>query len=1180
MGNISLRNGNHIAAESRYKRALAIREKSLGPDHLGVADILNNLAEFYRDMGNYSEAKPLFERALAIKEKSLGPDHLDVAISLSMFAKLYHDMGNYGEAKSLYKRALAIREKAMGLDHPDLATIINNLAMCYEDIGNYEEIESLYKRALAIREKALGSDHPDLATIINNLAELYETIGDYFAAEPLVRRVLAIRAKTMGYDHPDVADVMIRLAWLYQIMGNYSDTEPLYKSALTIRENTFGSDHPGVTDIMIKLAGLYKDMGNYEEAAMLYKRSLAIREKSLEINHHDIGSSFNGLAGLYQSIGNYEEAESLYNRALAIIENSMESNYPALTTCLNDLAGLHIDTGNYGKAELLLKRALTINEKMLDSNHPALGITLNNLALFYGNIGNYSKAALFYERALAINEKSTGADSTVVATILNNLAVLYMDIADYEEAESLYKRSLAIREKSMGADHPDVASSLSNLAVIYLATGKYSEAETLFQRALAIKEKTLGSDHVHVAICLECLGGFYLSTGNYSEAEPLYKRALAISEKTFGPEHPVVAIHIATLAMLYCIIGNYSEAEPLYKRALAIREKMIEHDDQIAGTILYLLSMLYISQNNFEEAIALLNREQKIREKLIDQVISFTSEQQKLRFLCFNQIRLATFLSVVVFCLHEDISALRNALGFWLRCKGIVLESQRRFQEALIFGSDPEIMKVFEQLSRTRTEISRLYFTGAETDVLDNIKEKIINLEKQRNKHDARLTQLCRPYAEKQKIRQKTTVSSVAQNLPPCTVLLEFIRLPKIVIPLYKDHEKPVNHDVVFMIFPDENIQIVDLGLSDIIDSAVNTLKKEISTGNANTKNLLTISRNLHNLVFAGIKEKLGVTRELFISPDGNLSLIPFEVLQDENGRFLIEDYTFNYLSSGRDILGFGQVFEKSNKALIVGDPDFENDIVSSKEDDKTQRSVELELKVFSPLPGTRKEIEDIANIVGHENAVVYSGKQATEEALTSFHNPALLHLATHGFFKADQPNEIDLQPFMMRDFTFVTPGQMKTPGKKNVMDNPLFRSGLVLAGANRAIRGESKSDEGILTADKILNLRLWGTKLVVLSACETGMGDVRSGEGVFGLRRTFNQVGAKSIVMSMWKVPDKETQELMVNFYRNIYEKHMDYNNALRQATLTQLQTVKTRYGHANPYYWGAFVFSGDPNR
>jgi CHAT domain-containing protein len=155
----------------------------------------------------------------------------------------------------------------------------------------------------------------------------------------------------------------------------------------------------------------------------------------------------------------------------------------------------------------------------------------------------------------------------------------------------------------------------------------------------------------------------------------------------------------------------------------------------------------------------------------------------------------------------------------------------------------------------------------------------------------------------------------------------------------------------------------------------------------------------------------------------------------------------------------------------------------------------------------------------------------------------------------------------------------MKIPGKKIVADNPLYRSGLILAGANRTIRGESTSDDGILTAEKILNLRLWGTKLVVLSACDTGLGEVHSGEGIFGLRRTFNQVGAKSIVMSMWKVPDKEAQELMVNFYRNIYEKRMDFNKALRQATLDQLQTVKTRYGHANPYYWGAFIFSGDPN-
>ncbi|MEI7590291.1 MAG: CHAT domain-containing tetratricopeptide repeat protein [Deltaproteobacteria bacterium] len=1094
MGNISLRNGNHIAAESRYKRALAIREKSLGPDHPDVVFVLSNLAVLYEAIGNFAEAEPLLKRALAIKEKSLGAEHPDVAEYLQYMAAFYYLTSNFAEVGPLFKRALAIKEKSLGPEHPDISKNLDTLAGIYWQTSNFAEAEPLFKRALVIKEKALGPEHLDVALSLNFLATLYQTIGNYTDAVPLLMRALAIREKSLGPEHPEVAKNLQYMAELTEIIGNFSEVEPLLK------------------------------------------RALAINEKSLGPGHLDVAINLNNLATLYQTIGNFAEAEPLLKRALAIRET---------------LGPDHLDC-----------------------------LVLHNSAILYEAMGNFAEAEPLFKRSLAINEKSLGPDHPDVAKGLNNLAVLYKAIGNFAEAELLFKRALAINEKSLGPDHPDVAGGLFNLASLYQDKNNYVEAGALFKRALAINEKSLGPDHPDVAMCLNSSAAFYQAIGNYLEVESLCKRALAIREKSLGPDHPDVASVLMTLAQFYQAIGNFTEAEPLFKRALAIFEKTLGPDHPKVATSLNTLAILYIFKSLFWAAIPLFKREQIVTEKLIEQVLGFTSERQKLEFISSKHLALAIFLSIVSFHMHDDLSAKKDSLNFWLRRKGVVLESQRRFQEVLFYGNDAETLDVIKQLSRTRVEISRLYFTETEADAFDKIKQKIISLEKQRSELDARLNKLCQPYAEKQKIRQKASVNSIAQNLPPCSALLEFIRLLKIEIPLPKGQEKFVNHDVVFIVYPNENIEIVDLGPSDAVDYAVNSLKKVISSGKTDTKNLATISRKLHDLVFAKIKEKIGNTRELFISPDGNLSLIPFEVLQDENGRFLIEDYTFNYLSSGRDILGFGQVFERSNKALIVGDPDFEKDTTPTKENDKTQRAVELEMKVFSSLPGTRKEIEDIANIIGRENAVVYSGKQATEEALFSFHNPALLHLATHGFFKADQPNDVDYSPSMMRDFTFVTPGQMIISSKKIVTDNPLLRSGLVLAGANRAIRGESKSDEGILTADKILNLRLWGTKLVVLSACETGMGDVRSGEGVFGLRRAFNQVGAKSLVMSMWKVPDTETQELMVNFYRNIYERHMNYNQALRQATLTQLQTVKTRYGHANPYYWGAFVFSGDPNR
>jgi len=871
--------------------------------------------------------------------------------------------------------------------------------------------------------------------------------------------------------------------------------------------------------------------------------------------------------------------------SLQIEENYLGKEHLFVADALYNLANLYQTMGNYIEGVPLCKRALEIQEKHLAPDNPVLAITLSKLSLLYCQIGQYAEAIVLYKQALLIREKQLGPNHPIVARLLSNLSMVYYEMGNYAESRQLLERALNIDEASL---HPNVATDLYNLAVLNTTLGNYIEAEQLYIRILEMLVKSSfapGQQHeviLSASDIFEIIPNFasMIESCQYIKHNSLHNNILDIYKTSPLRYQPIIASILGNLALLYQVSGNYDEAESLYKCSLDIRNKTLSPNHPDIATNMCNIAVLYQTEGKYMEAFKYYFLSNMITENNINYLINFGSENQKLTYLSLSQKKVTNFLSMVTYHMSANIIEQKIALDFWLRRKGIVLESQKNLQEAIIYGDDPDMHNYYNQLSLIRMRISRLYFSGTEENEFEKNKDEINNLEKQRNELETKLSQLCRTYAENRYIQREINVGSVAQRLPSHSALIEFIRLPKFEISLTKGNKELVDHDVAIIIFSDENVQIVDIGPSAAVDYAVKSLKKEISSRKPEIKELLAISRKLHDLVFAKIKNRIGDISELFISPDGNLSLIPFEVLQDEKNRFLIEDYTFNYLSYGRDILRFGNVFEESNKALIVGDPDFEKEITMNKENDNTKRTVELEMNVFPPLPETRKEIEDIADIIGRENVVVYSGKQATEETLLSFHNPSLLHIATHGFYKVDQPTGVDYLSSIMRDFTFVTPGQMKFPDKKIVMNNPLLLSGLILAGANRSIRGESKSDDGILTADKILSLRLWGTKLVVLSACDSGLGEVRSGEGIFGLRRAFNQVGAKSLVMSMWKVPDKETQELMVNFYRNIYEKHMDYNKALRQATLTQLQTVKARYGHANPYYWGAFIFSGDPNR
>jgi CHAT domain-containing protein/Tfp pilus assembly protein PilF len=483
--------GKYAEAVPLARQALAIYEKTLGPDHPAVAAALNNLASFYDDEGKSAEAEPLLKRALAIDEKALGPEHRKVAITLNNLAELYRKQGHYAEAEPLYRRSLAIREKALGPDDPDVATALDNLGGLYLIQGRYAEAEPLHKRALAIYEDALGSDHPDVATALNNLAMLYRQQGRYAEAEPLYRRALTIDEKALGPDHPDVATALNNLAKLFTEQGQYAEAAPLYSRSLAIYEKALGPNHPDVATALDNLGFLYDYQGRYADAEPLYKRALAIDEKALGLNHPDVATALNNLAMLYRQQGRYAEAEPLYKRALVIDEKVLGSDHPIVATALDNLALLLYDyQDRYAEAELLNKRSLAIYENALGSDHPDVATALNNLAGLYDKHGRYAEAEPLYKRSLAIREKAFGPDHPGVATVLDNLGFIYEHQGRYAEAERLHKRSLAIYENALGSDHPDVATALNNLAGLYNDQGRYVDALPLVRRTLANKTAT------------------------------------------------------------------------------------------------------------------------------------------------------------------------------------------------------------------------------------------------------------------------------------------------------------------------------------------------------------------------------------------------------------------------------------------------------------------------------------------------------------------------------------------------------------------------------------------------------------------------------------------------------------------------------------------------------------------
>jgi len=1119
------------------------------------------------------------------KSRSASVDEPRIA-ALSRKYRGLKAQGRHQEAVKALKELIELTEKLYSNNHAKVILLHNDLARLYMTLGNYAEAEAIQQKMLATVEATQGKDHPSVATCLNNLSVIYFSRGHFMKAAPLLERTLHIREKTLGANHPDTANSLNNLAMVYKHLGDNSRTEPLYHKALSINEKRFGPEHPAVARNLNNLASLYSSAGDYPRAEPLFKRSLAIREKTLGPEHPDVAHGLNNLAELYRLAGDFSKAEPLYHRALAIKKKAYGPEHPEVATILNNLAGLYRSVGDFARAEFFQKKALAMAAKILGPEHIEVARFQNNLALLYESYGDYSKAEALYQGSLKTWEAALGPEHPDVATNLNNLAGIYIFLGDYNKAKALYKRSLKIWETAFGPEHPHVATNLNNLAELYSSTGNFIAAESLFKRALTIMEKTLGAAHPAIATSLNNMANLYLLADDYPKAEAFCKRALQIQEKAYGPAHPDTTISLNILAELYRTTGDFDRAETLFKKALTIIEKSFGPEHIQVATILNNMAVLHAGEGHFEKSHKLLMRAQKIDDKLIDQVMTFTSEDQKIKFLSEKKWELNGFLSLINDYIDQNPGAARDALDVWLKRKGIALEAQRRFQEALVYSDDPQTLKTFRELSGVRARLSKLAFAGPGKEGRNAHEKRCIDLEAEKDRLEARLSKLSRAFTLKKKI-ERADCAKVARSLPDNTVLIEFAMVMMFDFKAKGTEKrwKPA-HYIAFVLHAGagDTVEMIDLGNANDIDAAVARLKRDIcGTKDINTRS----SREVHDLVFAPIRKALGYVREIFVSPDGNLNLIPFEVLQTPEGRFLIEEYTFNYLAAGRDILGFGQVRERGKKALIMGDPDFDMGtkeknstmkklaLAATDDGDTARRAADMMGFHFERLPGTREEVEKIGALLGKGKADIYTGQEALEEVLGQKGTPTILHLATHGFFLCDL--EINA-PAGARGLQVVSTGTASV-GRRIKIENPLLRSGIALAGANRALKtGAAENSDGIVTAEKILGLRLRGTDMVVLSACETGLGEARAGEGVYGLRRAFIQAGARSMVMSMWSVPDRETRELMVAFYKNVCAGRMNRCIALRRAALKQMQLVKKRYGYPHPFYWGAFLFLGEP--
>lgn len=970
---------------------------------------------------------------------------------------------------------------------------------------------------------------------LNKLAGLFEAEGSYARAAPLYERALRICETALGTDHPNVATALSNLARLHRAQGAYRPAALLLERALRIRETALGAEHPDVATTLANLAVLYRDQGAYAHAGPLFERALRIFETALASEHPDVAAVLNNLAGLYRAQGRYAQAEALYTRALCGFETTLGIDHPHVATVLHDLAGLYQVQGAYAQAEPLYDRALRIYETALGPEHPHVAMALNNLARLHRAQGAYAQAEALYTRGLRILEAGLGAEHPEVATVLSDLAMLCQQRGVYTQAEPLHERALRIYETALGAEHPHVATALNNLAMLYREQGAYAQAEPLCERALRIRETVLGAEHPDVATALNNLGALYQDQGRHAQAQLLYERALRLYEKALGAEHPRVATALNNLALLHHGQGAYAQAGQLYECALRILEMALgpEHPDVATG--LHNLARLYQDQGVHAQAGPLFERALSIRETALGPEHPEVAE-------ALNS--LARFWWSV----GDASKALRyfmRAGDVWERHLGITLAAlteKRKRQLLQTMFVEAEVLVSFhahvapdnvEALALTLTTILR-----RKGRVLAEVASQQAAM--RRNLAPALRTELdtLQAYRTVTPLR----LESVQTALPIDATLVEFVRYRRY-DPNRAGQEQREALYIAYILRHDGLPQWVALGDAEPIEAAVSAARSALTRPGNDARDHLRI---LDELVFAPVRRRLRSTQHFVLSPDSALHLVPFAALVDENGEYLVEHKLISYVTSGRDLVRSYAGDLARSKPLVVAAPAYEGRC--------------------PPLPGAEAEAGAVRKHFADVD--VHIGSQATKDKLTGAQGPLFVHVATHGLFR---PSRVAASSRIARSWRDerdvsinVSPSLPALLDNRPDIEGALDDAVLIFAGASDAA--------ATLTAREIANIDLRGTQLIVLSACDTGIGEVDQSEGIYGLRRALAIAGAQTQLVSLWKIDDIATGQLMDRYYGNL-RRQVGRAEALRHAQMDMMRDGQ----HAHPFYWAAFVSIGD---
>ncbi len=823
--------------------------------------------------------------------------------------------------------------------------------------------------------------------------------------------------------------------------------------------------------------------------------------------------------------GDFAVAEKRFNAAKKIFEDTdLTENLGYLKTISNQ-GLLYATMGRFTQAEGFTAGALDIRKTRFGEGNIGIAASLNNYGVLHYNLGRYNEAEKTLAQAVNIIDGNNLRSSMPYAIVVNNQAMLFQAIGRFEQAEKALMDAIDVAEKLQSKKSKNHLKFLSNLALLYQQMGKFPEAETIYLSM----EKRLGKTNPDYASMLNNQAGLYMLMAKSEKVEDLLKRSASIYKTSFGEENPAYAKVISDLGNFYRLNARYPEALPLLEKALSTREKMLGKNHPHYVQSQEDLAIFYWKNGAFDKAYTTYRELMDKSLEFINTYFPPMSEAEKTKYWDILAPRFQRFYNFAMEAVPAKPEIIKDVYDYQIATKALLLNSTNKIKQNIFTSGDGILIKDYVTWVDQKEQLARLYAYSK-----NELKAQKINLdstERATNAMEKSLSERSKDFSQGYSAA-KTKYSDIRNLLADNEVMVEIIRVKKF--------------DQAFTSESKYVVLILKKGVGNpkmVVLENGQQLETRYAKYYRNAIQQKVTDDYSYDQYWAPIDKELQNKKVIFVSPDGVFNQLNINTLRKPAGDYVINRYDVTILGNSKDLIGIKgkKSLAPKKNATLLGFPDYGGSAVK-------------------PLPGTKLEIDGISKLLKASGYQVnlLTDASASEAKLKSLKGPLLLHIATHGYFLEDVEKSGSAFGIQM----------------ENANENPLLRSGIMLAGAAKTVSGTSmpnlsSNDNGILTAYEAMNMNLEGTNLIVLSACETGLGEVKAGEGVYGLQRAFLVAGADALIMSLWKVDDAATQQLMKNFYTN-WIKIGNKPKAFKQAQLQLMAQYK------EPYFWGAFIMMG----